>query len=586
MPGADGPALNASITSSKVVVGVDPPDDSHIALRIRPSEAAIAALIEALPTKGRAELTLTFDLGDTETALFLNSEDAEGCIMADVPTDWNSKRHQEGVDSYSIVLYTYDDPFQQSRELSIKLTKVKSETPPGDARVTVSANFVDSPEKLGVRKEAKLPGIIGFWSDPPSCVLQSGTTLSLKWRTHGLTNLELLSSGIEKRTTIATIDANHRDEGHKQITRPAVDTTYWLEGRVADGEVVEERLLIRVLEERWYDVRVSDPNDPSAALEPTLVVNADKVWLYGIFRSRGGGDGAEGRARLFRTRHPLEPWSPVDSTVSDREGLCVPEGFATSPGVYFHGRIWLIGGSAVDPDFVSNCIWSIDPNAEDPKWTQEPTPEWPPRMGHAVSVFENTIWVMGGRRDPGIAENDVWTFDVDGQSWTRRNTPVPWGPRCLFSVVPHDQDLWLFGGVDEPFSDDIYDEDFYVYDASNGAWANRRMEAPYSSKTEAGKAITSCLQVFPDAEGNPKLHLIARVRTVDDRGNEVVRPTAHMLSTPGTKTWNEFPSERLMGWGGDQTGSLQLVNFGDRALVARILDYDTPTTTLKAYVRR
>jgi hypothetical protein len=47
--------------------------------------------------------------------------------------------------------------------------------------------------------------------------------------------------------------------------------------------------------------------------------------------------------------------------------------------------------------------------------------DWTERMGHAVLVFQNQIWVMGGRDSAGNALNDIWKRDASSPKWTPRD---------------------------------------------------------------------------------------------------------------------------------------------------------------------
>jgi len=98
--------------------------------------------------------------------------------------------------------------------------------------------------------------------------------------------------------------------------------------------------------------------------------------------------------------------------------------------------------------------------------------------------------------------------------------------------------------------------------------------------TELKTPIASCLQVFGD-----KLCLFGKFRITDPTDkSETVEPQAFVLTTPSTKTWSSFPSEGLKNWAGDTTFSFQVVNFGDRMLIARALEYGTQNSVLKVYV--
>jgi uncharacterized protein YjdB len=125
---------------------------------------------------------------------------------------------------------------------------------------------------------------------------------------------------------------------------------------------------------------------------------------------------------------------------------------ATS-GVSFAGHLWIIGGTTTEkPEGgVSNEIWRSDSGTE---WTRVvPSTIFPPRSGHAVVVFRDQLWVIGGWEDEivaggtGVRLNDVWSSS-DGVAWTKHE---PTNGTIFSRRVGHDalvfQDkLWVIAG--------------------------------------------------------------------------------------------------------------------------------------------
>jgi len=100
---------------------------------------------------------------------------------------------------------------------------------------------------------------------------------------------------------------------------------------------------------------------------------------------------------------------------------------------------------------------SLDPSSLG--WVQEAlTAPWQGRDSHAVVVYKNKIWLMGGldgtkrlispgNVDYGNAEHfsDVW-FSEDGKSWQLASSNAPWGQRRSMQVVEFKGEMWLMGG--------------------------------------------------------------------------------------------------------------------------------------------
>ena len=83
---------------------------------------------------------------------------------------------------------------------------------------------------------------------------------------------------------------------------------------------------------------------------------------------------------------------------------------------------------------------------------------WQERDSHAVIVFKNKIWVMGGvdatkrvvspgNIDYGNAQHfkDVWSSS-DGINWQLVTNNAPWGDRRSMQVVEFNDKMWLMGG--------------------------------------------------------------------------------------------------------------------------------------------
>jgi hypothetical protein len=251
----------------------------------------------------------------------------------------------------------------------------------------------------------------------------------------------------------------------------------------------------------------------------------------------------------------------------------IPEGFASSPAIYFDDHIWLIGGSQIDPDNTSNVVWRLNPGSDPLTWQNLGPSAWQPRMGHAVLPFKNEIWLMGGRDSSGNALNDVWTCGASGSPWQCKTKAADWSPRCLFRPAVLRDEIWLYGGMKEPFSSQLYG-DLYRY--SSGKWKKEEKVGILKDRSP----LASCLVVFRNI-----LRLFGKFRSINpgDR-SELVEPLAFSLSNPGTGAWESFEVEGLKGWGGVNTFNVQVLDFKDQMLVAKALAYDHPNVEMKIYV--
>ena len=136
-----------------------------------------------------------------------------------------------------------------------------------------------------------------------------------------------------------------------------------------------------------------------------------------------------------------------------------------SPGVASGGKLWLIGGSAVDPTKCSNEVWFYQKNdkANEGEWVRDSPAGFAKRMGHCVVEFKEKIWVLGGLDSSGHRLNDVWSYDQnekdEKKKWQEVTANANWPARCLFAalVTPNigvrsfdSEKIWIYGGTEDP----------------------------------------------------------------------------------------------------------------------------------------
>jgi hypothetical protein len=523
-------------------------------------------------------------LGGDAAALFLKKEDATQQCTITKPATWHCDWDFADDESFCLKIYSDEEKlFEKGGAIKITLSNVISKTAPGKAILSFASDLSQATQTLDISKEAKSPDIIYFISEPMEGVQNlPGDSVTLKWRTYNLTDRTLNQTGISDPLSADFTTS----EGAKNIARVTADTSFCLKGY--DGpKAIERTLTVKVLRSGWYARTISllegDPGYPSPEnkeqarapkpkeydLEPTLLLNANDTKLYGVFRFFAQD---RERAYLFETTNPFGPWKFVNASVPAQRG-CIPEGFSTSPGAYFDEKLWLVGGSQIDPENCSNETWCFD--HKQGRWENWGAAPWSARMGHAVLLCQNKIWVMGGREEGGQVLNDVWAFDVKSKTWSSLGQ-APWAPRCLFNPAVFDEQLWLYGGAQEPFSNDLYDD---VFTYKDGVWSKVNITGIIAGSASR-KPIASCLQVF-----NNKLCLFGKFRTVDPTDkSEKIEPLAFSLSTPSTKTWDSFSNDGLKNWGGDTTFSYQLLNFKNVMLIAKALSYETTNLVMKIYV--
>ena len=581
--------LNITVGGGALKVGANPQPPNTFTLSIT-NEGDSARYTPLKP------LFLSFRLGSGQEALFRTATAARKCVPA-VPKDWTAEWDFPGDDDGRLKIYSAKKSLQKGESLEIVIPNVISDTnQEGSAWVSLESP-PDFKQEGSIAKTAVKPDIIYFISEPEEGVQNlPGDSVTLRWRTYEVNDRELTQVG--DGTPLPT-DLSE-DEGNYTVKVGEDDMIFRLKGsdrRTQKPLPNPREVSVKVLKSGWYSRRntifegdrcypPADIGEQARArsydLEPTLLLNAKDVSLYVVFRHIFQG---KDRAFLFQTKNPFGPWRFVKTSVHDQPaGICIPEGFSTSPGVYYDDKLWLVGGSQVDPDVVSNTIWRLDPNAKEKVWENlgaaNPSSKmWSPRMGHAVLEFQGKIWVMGGRDAAGNALNDVWRLDNAAKNeWTPLGQ-ARWTARCMFSPAVFQKDqIWLYGGAQEPFSSELKD-DVYVY--KNSSWTEVKLTGIISEvdKTLSRKPIASCLQEFKGC-----LCLFGKFRTIASDKSEKNEPLAFSLSTPSTKTWDDFPNDGLKNWGGNTTFSYQLVNFKNLFLIAKALSYEAPNPVMKVYV--
>jgi hypothetical protein len=583
-------SLTATIKAEAFKIGPNPQPPNRF-------QVSITNGGEQLRRTSKSVLSLRGALGAGGEALFLDDTDVRRSVTAFPDSSgWKVTPDFSNKDSGTFALkFTTTNAifFEKDQTLTIDVSNVISKTARGTAVLWFETGLADGQQRLSIEKLSDQPDIISFYAVPVDGAqnLPLGAdvqnlpfaTVTLKWVTYQLNNRQLTRDG-----SADPLDCDFSAaEGSKTIGLGDTDQTYRLRGY--DGaRLVERALTLKVLRSGWYDVKntlyLGDPGYPRPGgdadaptqafdLEPTLLLNANDRRLYGIFRHAFQGE----RALLFRAEQPFAGWRFVPSSVPDEAGF-IPRGFASSPGVFLDDKIWLIGGSQIDPDTTSNVVWRFDP-AGSGEWENRGAAGWSRRMGHAVIVYHQQIWVLGGRDEAGNALNDVWSLDIanDNRTWVVQTRHAPWTPRCLLAPAVFDGKIWIYGGVKEPFSDDLYDD---LHVLAGGTWGKTDMTGIITGDNDSRKPIASSLQVL-----NNELYLFGAFRTIKKRDkSEVVERLAFALSSPTTRTWTTVDASGLQRWGAVTTFSYQLVNFADRMLIARALAYDVPNPTLKVYV--
>jgi hypothetical protein len=141
--------------------------------------------------------------------------------------------------------------------------------------------------------------------------------------------------------------------------------------------------------------------------------------------------------------------------------------------VVFDNKIWVIGGRDANTQKPLNDVWY---SADGVNWIQAtPSAAFTPRWDFGMTVFENRMWVIGGSED-GITHNDVWCSS-DGIHWTRPTLHAGFSPRMEPSAVTYKGKIWVTGGFDWA---GVYND---VWTSEDGAeWTQVTPHAPFIAR--------------------------------------------------------------------------------------------------------
>lgn len=106
----------------------------------------------------------------------------------------------------------------------------------------------------------------------------------------------------------------------------------------------------------------------------------------------------------------------------------------------------------------------------------------PPRVGFEMVEFDNKFLFMGGQKpetfNPKTYYNDIWT-STDGENWTKIKENAAWSARCNFNLVVFNNHLWIIGGKNDNQSGYLND----IWKSSDGInWTLVTNKAPWETR--------------------------------------------------------------------------------------------------------
>lgn len=168
-----------------------------------------------------------------------------------------------------------------------------------------------------------------------------------------------------------------------------------------------------------------------------VVVFKDKLWIL-------GGASSSGRPNQTPTEFLSDVWSSADGVnwtlVAANAPWSAKDGHTS---LVFDDKIWIIGGK--------RDVWS---STDGKSWTPvTDKAEWSERYGSGGLVFDGKMWIFGGRE-----KNDVW-YSSNGKNWQKAFANAPWSTRSANYSVVFKNKIWLYSGKtgrEDSFAGDIW----------------------------------------------------------------------------------------------------------------------------------
>jgi N-acetylneuraminic acid mutarotase len=186
--------------------------------------------------------------------------------------------------------------------------------------------------------------------------------------------------------------------------------------------------------------------------EVAVVAAADRVWVL------GGLVGTETLARV-------EAYDPMSDRWEPRPDL---------PIAMHHPNAVAVGDRIVVAGFLRGTQFATDGNVfvfdiEEQIWQLGTAmPPGSERGASATAEIDGLVYVVGGRRE-GVAVGDAWTYQPDGETWTRIADLPEARDHMVAGVI--DGRLYVVGGRDGS-NISAHTDRVDVYDPSTDAWSS------------------------------------------------------------------------------------------------------------------
>ncbi len=182
-----------------------------------------------------------------------------------------------------------------------------------------------------------------------------------------------------------------------------------------------------------WSLATEDANFSPREFHTSLVFD-NKIWVIGGF-----GLTTSGNLEVLN-----DVWSSLDGinwTLENDNANFQPR-FAHS-SLVFDNKMWIING--LDPTSSTGAFNEIWNSSDGITWDLvNDNPALNGNIGHGALVFQNKIWVLGGRNIYGLT-NDIYSSS-DGIEWEIASYDGVFSPRYISAAAVVNNRMWVFGG--------------------------------------------------------------------------------------------------------------------------------------------
>jgi len=105
---------------------------------------------------------------------------------------------------------------------------------------------------------------------------------------------------------------------------------------------------------------------------------------------------------------------------------------------------------------------------------------WSARHDHTSVVYDDKMWVLGGA--DSTYKNDVW-WSTDGVTWTRATAAAGWSARRGHTSLVYDDKMWVIGGYGGSYRSDAW------WSTDGVTWTQATGAAGWSSRYEHASVV-------------------------------------------------------------------------------------------------